>query len=65
MAGNPREHVKGKGFWEGGQSGHGTNGETGGRPTGFPGTRGPATAGVRTDLEFHPEKPEEKREPKR
>ena len=64
MAGNPREHVRGKGFWDGGQAGHGTNGETAGRPTGFPGTRGPATVGVRTDLEF-PAKPEEKPEPKR
>ncbi len=57
MAGNPRENVKGKGFWDGGASGHDTNKESGGRPSGFPGRRTPKKVGVRTDLEF-PQTPE-------
>ncbi len=52
MAGNPRENVKGKGFWDGGASGHGTNKESGGRPSGFPGRRTSKKAGLKTDLEF-------------
>jgi hypothetical protein len=52
MSGNPREHVKDKGFWDGGAGGHGGNGESGGRPSGFPGDRTPSRVGVRTDLEF-------------
>ena len=52
MAGNPREHVKDKGFWDGGAAGYGGNGESGGRPSGFPGERAPSRVGVRTDLEF-------------
>lgn len=64
MAGNPREHVRGKGFWDGGGRGHGRNGETAGRPDGYPGTITPAVVGVRTDIEFYPDKPEEKHEPK-
>ena len=52
MAGNPREHVKGKGFWDGGASSHGTNKESAGRPSGFPGTRKPTRVGVNTDIEF-------------
>jgi len=55
MSGNPRENVKDKGFWDGGGSGHGTNKEASGRPSGFPGVRRPKRAGVRTDLEFPPE----------
>ncbi len=60
MAGEGHENVKGKGFWDGGASGHGTNKESGGRPSGFPGRRTPKKVGVRTDLEFPPaaEKPE-------
>lgn len=54
MAGNPREHVKGKGFWDGGAAGRSSNGQTGGRPSGFPGQRGPKRVGVKTDLEFPP-----------
>ena len=52
MAGNPREHVKGKGFWDGGDGSRSSNGQTGGRPSGFPGVRAPKRVGVRTDLEF-------------
>ena len=52
MAGNPRENVKDKGFWDGGAPGHGKNGETAGRPSGFPGSRKPKRVGVRTDMEF-------------
>ena len=52
MGGNPREHVKGKGFWDGGARSHGTNKESSGRPSGFPGTRKPKRAGVNTDIEF-------------
>lgn len=52
MAGNPREHVKDKGFWDGGTESHGKNGETAGRPSGFPGTRKPKRMGIRTDIEF-------------
>jgi hypothetical protein len=55
MAGNPRENVNGKGFWDGGASGHGTNKEASGRPSGFPGSRKQKTVGVKTDLEFPPE----------
>ena len=64
MAGNPREHVKGKGFWDGGAEAHGGNGETAGRPSGFPGTRKPKNVGIRTDIEFPPEDPAKKQEPK-
>lgn len=54
MAGNPRENVKSKGFWDGGSSGHSDNGQSAGRPSGFPGVRGPRYVGVRTDIEFPP-----------
>lgn len=52
MAGNPREHVTGKGFWDGGAGAQGSNGQSGGRPSGFPGRRIPKRAGLRTDIEF-------------
>ena len=52
MAGNPREKVKGKGFWDGGAAGHGTNKEASGRASGFPGTRLPKRIGINTDIEF-------------
>jgi hypothetical protein len=52
MAGNPREHAKNKGFWDGGADGQGTNGETAGRPSGFPGSRKPGRPGIKTDIEF-------------
>lgn len=52
MAGNPREHVKDKGFWDGGSSGNGSNRDSSGRASGFPGQRKPKTVGVRTDLEY-------------
>jgi hypothetical protein len=55
MAGNPREHVKDKGFWDGGTAGQERNSETAGRPSGFPGSRKPSRTGIRTDIEF-PEK---------
>ncbi len=52
MAGNPREHVKDKGFWDGGASGHSVNSQTGGRPSGFPGRRVKSRLGIRTDIDF-------------
>jgi hypothetical protein len=52
MAGNPRENVKDKGFWDGGDAVHGMNRESGGRAGGFPGMRKPTVAGVKTDLEY-------------
>jgi hypothetical protein len=52
MAGNPREHGKDKGFWDGGAAGQGPNGQTGGRASGFPGLRVPKRVGLRTDIEF-------------
>jgi len=52
MAGNPRENVKGKGFWDGGSDGQSGNGQTGGRPSGFPGRRAPKRGGVKTDIDF-------------
>jgi len=55
MSENPRENAKGKGFWQGGAAGHGTNSQAAGRPSGFPGGRAPKTAGIRTDVEFPPE----------
>lgn len=64
MSGNPREHVKGKGFWDGGAPGHGRDGESSGRPSGFPGTRKPKRVGIRTDMDFPPDDPTEKHEPK-
>ncbi|HEV8657941.1 MAG TPA: hypothetical protein VGS96_04870 [Thermoanaerobaculia bacterium] len=60
MSDTPRENVKGKGFWDGGASGHGTNKESSGRASGFPGTRKPRRVGVTTDIEFPPE-PETKK----
>jgi hypothetical protein len=64
MAGNPREHVKNKGFWDGGAGGHGTNKESAGRPSGLPGTRKPKVVGVKTDLDFPPDDPAKKHEPR-
>jgi len=61
MAGNPREHVSDKGFWDGGTPGHAKNSETAGRPSGFPGVRKPTKVGVRTDLEFDQEMHETKK----
>ncbi len=63
MSGYARENVKGKGFWDGGTSGHGMNGESGGRASGYPGRRTPSTTGLRIDLEFP--KTKERQEPKR
>ena len=54
MAGNPRENVKDKGFWDGGAAGHGIDNQSAGRPSGFPGLRAPKRIGVRTDLEYPP-----------
>ncbi len=64
MAGNPRENVQGKGFWDGGASGHSTNKETAGRPSGFPGTRKPRRVGINTDVEFPPQDQVKNPEPK-
>ena len=52
MSGNPREHGKAKGFWDGGATGHGNNKEASGRPSGLPGVRKPRRVGLKTDLEF-------------
>ena len=52
MAGNPREHVKGKGFWDGGAKVRSENGQSAGRPSGFPGERKPSRVGINTDIEF-------------
>lgn len=64
MSGNPREHVKDRGFWDGGAAGHGSNRESGGRLSGHPGRRQTKRLGVRTDIEFPPETPEQPDEPK-
>jgi hypothetical protein len=60
MAGTPREHIKDKGFWDGGSGGSDRNGETAGRSSGFPGMRKPTRAGIRTDIEFPEEMPSPK-----
>ena len=65
MAGNPREHVKDKGFWDGGTPAHDSNGQSGGRATGFPGMRVPKRTGVRTDIEFPQDDTKKKSDPKR
>jgi hypothetical protein len=52
MSENLRGNAKDKGFWDGGASGHGSNGEASGRPSGFPGRRAPKTIGIRTDIDF-------------
>lgn len=63
MSGNPREHVKDKGFWDGGSAAHGGNGESAGRTSSFPGSRKPGRTGIRTDIEFpeEPAKPQPKK----
>ena len=58
MVGNPRENVKGKGFWDGGGEGQGTNKEASGRASGLPGKRKASRVGVTTDVEFPPAPPE-------
>lgn len=50
MAGNPREHAKGKGFWDGGSFAQGTAGEGSGRARGFPGRKKITREGVQVDL---------------
>jgi hypothetical protein len=55
MSENQDEQGKGKGFWDGGAQGHGTNKESSGRPSGSPGKRSPSRTGYRTDIEFPPE----------
>ena len=65
MGGNPREHVKDKGFWDGGTDAHGANGQSGGRATGYPGMRLPKQTGVRTDIEFPQDETKKKNDPKR
>jgi hypothetical protein len=55
MSENQGEQTKGKGFWDGGAQGHGTNKESSGRPSGTPGKRSPSRTGYRTDIEFPPE----------
>ena len=65
MSGYPREHVGDRGFWDGGAPGNGKDNEAAGRPSGYPGTRKPKRAGIRTDLEFPPEEHAPRPEPKR
>jgi hypothetical protein len=65
MGGNPREHGKDKGFWDGGAGAHAKNGETAGRAGGSPGTRKPKRVGIRTDLEFPPDDPAKPHEPRK
>ncbi len=62
MAGNPREHIRDKGFWDGGAHSHGHNRDSSGRASGFPGRRTPKRAGIRTDIEFPAVEPGEGRE---
>lgn len=61
MAGNPREHVKDRGFWDGGTPGHIGDGEASGRPNGYPGSRRPTRDGIQTDIEFPRERDERRR----
>ena len=51
MAGNPRDNVGNKGFWDGGSKSHGTGNQSAGRASGFPGKRIPTRAGLRVDIE--------------
>lgn len=64
MAGNPREHVKDQGFWDGGGPGHSSNEQSSGRPSGFPGRRAGKRVGTRIDLDVPPADPAKKQEPK-
>jgi hypothetical protein len=64
MAGNPREHVQDKGFWDGGAAGHSSNGQSAGRPSGFPGGRTSKRAGIKIDIDFPPVDPPKNHEPK-
>jgi hypothetical protein len=52
MAGNPRERVRNRGFWDGGDPARGVNNESGGKSSGLPGERRPSAVGVKTDLEY-------------
>lgn len=64
MAGNPRDHVDGKGFWDGGTDGRSSNGQSAGRSSGFPGRRIPKRVGLKTDIEFpKPQTPEDEHGP--
>jgi hypothetical protein len=62
MGGNPREHIEDKGFWDGGDAARGENGQSGGRPSGFPGERKPSKVGINIDLDFPG--PDEKNTPR-
>ncbi|HEY3052863.1 MAG TPA: hypothetical protein VGK04_05675 [Thermoanaerobaculia bacterium] len=61
MSDTPRENVKDKGFWDGGAAGHGTNKESSGRASGFPGSRKPQRVGVTTDIDFPPDETQVKK----
>lgn len=50
MPANPRENAN-RGFWDGGRRGHGTARESGGRTSGYPGSRKAARIGLRLDLD--------------
>ena len=59
MSDNPSDQVKDKGFWEGGAAGHGSNKESSGRASGYPGKRSRSRIGYRTDVEFPTDTEEE------
>lgn len=65
MAGNPREHVRDKGFWDGGAPGQSSNGQTAGRPSGYPGRRSSQRTGIKIDIDFPQDDPAQKHEPKK
>ncbi|HVT44434.1 MAG TPA: hypothetical protein VMT00_08585 [Thermoanaerobaculia bacterium] len=51
MTDNRRSNAERKGFWDGGQKGHGSSRESGGKKSGYPGRREPKIIGIRTDLD--------------
>jgi hypothetical protein len=51
MTNTSRENAENKGFWDGGPKGHGSNRESGGKKSGFPGQREQGRVGIQTDLE--------------
>ena len=52
MSGNPREHIRNKGFWNGGPTRNSPNDQTGGRSSGRPGVQKQDRTGVNTDMDF-------------
>jgi hypothetical protein len=64
MSGNPREHMKKKGFW-GGTPGQGSTQQSAGRDSGFPGARRISKFGIRIDLEEPAKPPSDGKTPSR